>query len=63
MRKFSEAYARRTGTFFCSDPGVTSVVIKVRRPAASPALLPAPTTAPPLPLSFRPPLPKEDSAV
>merc|ERR1719352_135589 len=28
MRKFSEAYARRTGTFFCSDPGVTSVVIK-----------------------------------
>jgi ferredoxin-thioredoxin reductase catalytic chain len=28
MRRFSEAYARRTGTYFCSDPGVTSVVIK-----------------------------------
>jgi len=28
MRKFSEQYARRTKTFFCSDPGVTAVVIK-----------------------------------
>ena len=29
MRKFSEQYARRSGTYFCSDKGVTSVVIKV----------------------------------
>eukprot|EP00246_Nothoceros_aenigmaticus_P010628 TRINITY_DN2730_c0_g1_i1.p1 TRINITY_DN2730_c0_g1~~TRINITY_DN2730_c0_g1_i1.p1 ORF type:complete len:150 (-),score=16.52 TRINITY_DN2730_c0_g1_i1:322-771(-) len=28
MRKFSEQYARRTGTYFCADKGVTSVVIK-----------------------------------
>ncbi|KAI4366640.1 hypothetical protein MLD38_022494 [Melastoma candidum] len=28
MRKFSEQYARRSGTFFCVDKGVTSVVIK-----------------------------------
>ncbi|KAJ8567031.1 hypothetical protein K7X08_019239 [Anisodus acutangulus] len=28
MRKFSEQYARRSGTYFCSDKGVTSVVIK-----------------------------------
>ncbi|GJP53413.1 hypothetical protein CLOM_g12560 [Closterium sp. NIES-68] len=28
MRKFSEQYARRTGTYFCVDKGVTSVVIK-----------------------------------
>nr|ARW64918.1 ferredoxin thioreductase subunit b [Polysiphonia sertularioides] len=28
MLKFSEAYAKRTGTFFCIDPGVTSVVIE-----------------------------------
>nr|YP_009511401.1 ferredoxin thioreductase subunit b [Gracilariopsis mclachlanii]AXI97278.1 ferredoxin thioreductase subunit b [Gracilariopsis mclachlanii] len=28
MRKFSEAYAKRTGTFFCSDPSVTAVVIE-----------------------------------
>nr|YP_010198931.1 ferredoxin thioreductase subunit b [Hydropuntia urvillei]UAD88380.1 ferredoxin thioreductase subunit b [Hydropuntia urvillei] len=28
MRKFSEAYARRTGTFFCSDASVTAVVIE-----------------------------------
>ncbi|EPS57678.1 ferredoxin thioredoxin reductase catalytic beta chain family protein [Genlisea aurea] len=29
MRKFSEQYARRSGTYFCVDKGVTSVVIKV----------------------------------
>ncbi|CAN1726074.1 Ferredoxin-thioredoxin reductase catalytic chain, chloroplastic [Linum perenne] len=28
MRKFSEQYARRSGTYFCADKGVTSVVIK-----------------------------------
>nr|YP_010199336.1 ferredoxin thioreductase subunit b [Gracilariopsis tenuifrons]UAD89194.1 ferredoxin thioreductase subunit b [Gracilariopsis tenuifrons] len=28
MRKFSEAYAKRTGTFFCSDVSVTAVVIE-----------------------------------
>lgn len=28
MRKFSEQYARRTGTYFCMDKSVTSVVIK-----------------------------------
>ncbi|CAN0857513.1 Ferredoxin-thioredoxin reductase catalytic chain, chloroplastic [Linum grandiflorum] len=28
MRKFSEQYARKSGTYFCSDKGVTSVVIK-----------------------------------
>ncbi|KAL2635320.1 hypothetical protein R1flu_006799 [Riccia fluitans] len=28
MRKFSEQYARRSGTYFCCDKGVTSVVIK-----------------------------------
>ncbi|GLJ05399.1 hypothetical protein SUGI_0017600 [Cryptomeria japonica] len=28
MRKFSEIYARRSGTYFCVDKGVTSVVIK-----------------------------------
>nr|ARO91329.1 ferredoxin thioredoxin reductase beta chain [Rhodochaete parvula]ASK39594.1 ferredoxin-thioredoxin reductase beta subunit [Rhodochaete parvula] len=28
MRKFSETYAERTGTFFCSDLSVTSVVIE-----------------------------------
>ena len=28
MRKFSEQYAKRTGTYFCVDPGVTSVVIE-----------------------------------
>ena len=28
MRKFSEAYAKRTGTFFCLDMTVTSVVIE-----------------------------------
>nr|YP_009399861.1 ferredoxin thioreductase subunit b [Tolypiocladia glomerulata]ARW69680.1 ferredoxin thioreductase subunit b [Tolypiocladia glomerulata] len=28
MLKFSEAYARKTGTFFCVDPSVTAVVIK-----------------------------------
>ena len=30
MRKFSEQYARKSGTYFCVDKGVTSVVIKVR---------------------------------
>ena len=28
IRKFAETYARRTGTYFCSDPGVTAVVLK-----------------------------------
>nr|YP_009295841.1 ferredoxin-thioredoxin reductase beta subunit [Schimmelmannia schousboei]AOM64776.1 ferredoxin-thioredoxin reductase beta subunit [Schimmelmannia schousboei] len=28
MRKFSEAYAKRTGTFFCLDISVTAVVIE-----------------------------------
>lgn len=28
MRKFAEVYAKRTGTFFCSDLSVTSVVIE-----------------------------------
>uniref|UniRef100_A0A2P2JXN1 Ferredoxin-thioredoxin reductase catalytic chain, chloroplastic n=1 Tax=Rhizophora mucronata TaxID=61149 RepID=A0A2P2JXN1_RHIMU len=29
MRKFSEQYARKSGTYFCADKGVTAVVIKV----------------------------------
>lgn len=28
MRKFSETYAKRTGTFFCVDTSVTAVVIE-----------------------------------
>ncbi|XP_047335041.1 ferredoxin-thioredoxin reductase catalytic chain, chloroplastic-like [Impatiens glandulifera] len=28
LRKFSEQYARKSGTYFCVDKGVTSVVIK-----------------------------------
>ena len=28
MRKFSERYAKNSGTYFCSDPSVTAVVIK-----------------------------------
>jgi len=28
MRKFSERYAKNSKTYFCSDPGVTAVVIK-----------------------------------
>lgn len=28
MRKFSEAYAKKTGTFFCSEPSVTLAVIE-----------------------------------
>nr|QHO64226.1 Ferredoxin thioreductase subunit b [Lympha mucosa] len=28
MRKFSETYAKRTGTFFCIDSSVTAVVIE-----------------------------------
>nr|YP_010336026.1 ferredoxin-thioredoxin reductase beta subunit [Tsunamia transpacifica]QUE27916.1 FtrB [Tsunamia transpacifica]UNJ14432.1 ferredoxin-thioredoxin reductase beta subunit [Tsunamia transpacifica] len=28
MRKFSETYARRTNTFFCSDSTVTAIVIE-----------------------------------
>nr|YP_009313854.1 Ferredoxin thioreductase subunit b [Hommersandiophycus borowitzkae]SCW22108.1 Ferredoxin thioreductase subunit b [Hommersandiophycus borowitzkae] len=28
MRKFSETYAKRTGTFFCLDSSVTEVVVK-----------------------------------
>ena len=27
IRKFAETYAQRTGTYFCSDPGVTAVVL------------------------------------
>nr|CAB3503078.1 unnamed protein product [Digitaria exilis] len=29
MRKFSEQYARRSNTYFCTDKTVTAVVIKV----------------------------------
>lgn len=29
MRKFSEQYARKSGTYFCADKSVTAVVIKV----------------------------------
>jgi hypothetical protein len=32
MRKFSEQYAKRTDTFFCSDLSVTAVVVKVSQP-------------------------------
>ncbi|MBO9997982.1 MAG: ferredoxin--nitrite reductase [Cyanobacteria bacterium SID2] len=28
MRKFSEQYAKRTGTYFCSDLSITAVVIE-----------------------------------
>jgi ferredoxin-thioredoxin reductase catalytic chain len=35
MRKFSEQYARRSSTFFCSDKSVTAVVIKVTHPHLS----------------------------
>ena len=28
MRKFSEAYAQKTGTFFCADAAVTAIVIE-----------------------------------
>lgn len=28
MRKFSQTYAKRSGTYFCVDPGVTAVVIE-----------------------------------
>lgn len=28
MRKFSETYAQRTGTYFCQDLGVTAVVLE-----------------------------------
>jgi ferredoxin-thioredoxin reductase catalytic chain len=28
VRSFAETYAKRTGTYFCVDPGVTAVVIK-----------------------------------
>ena len=28
MQKFSETYAQRTGTFFCSDLSITAVVIE-----------------------------------
>jgi ferredoxin-thioredoxin reductase catalytic chain len=28
MRKFSETYAKRTGTYFCADLGTTAVVIE-----------------------------------
>lgn len=28
MRKFSEKYAKNTGTFFCADPSVTNAVIE-----------------------------------
>jgi ferredoxin-thioredoxin reductase catalytic chain len=28
IRRFAETYALRTGTYFCSDPGVTAVVLE-----------------------------------
>ncbi|MFM2430035.1 MAG: hypothetical protein RLZZ511_1248 [Cyanobacteriota bacterium] len=28
VRSFAEAYAKRTNTYFCVDPGVTAVVLK-----------------------------------
>ncbi len=28
MRHFAETYAKRTGTYFCSDPSITAVVIE-----------------------------------
>lgn len=28
IRRFAETYAQRTGTYFCSDPGVTAVVLE-----------------------------------
>jgi ferredoxin-thioredoxin reductase catalytic chain len=28
IRKFAETYAQRTGTYFCSDLGVTAVVLE-----------------------------------
>ncbi len=28
MKKFAEQYAQRTGTYFCSDPAVTAVVLE-----------------------------------
>ena len=28
IRKFAETYAQRTGTYFCTDPSVTAVVLK-----------------------------------
>ncbi|NET36347.1 MAG: ferredoxin--nitrite reductase [Cyanothece sp. SIO1E1] len=28
MRKFAETYAKRSDTYFCSDPGVTAVVLE-----------------------------------
>lgn len=28
MRSFAQSYAKRTGTYFCSDPGVTAVVLE-----------------------------------
>lgn len=28
MRNFAETYAKRTGTYFCADPGVTAVVLE-----------------------------------
>ena len=29
IRKFAETYAQRTGTYFCADPSVTAVVLKL----------------------------------
>ncbi len=28
MKSFAESYAKRTGTYFCVDPGVTAVVLE-----------------------------------
>jgi ferredoxin-thioredoxin reductase catalytic chain len=28
MRNFAQSYAKRTGTYFCADPGVTAVVLE-----------------------------------
>uniref|UniRef100_A0A8I6XKE4 Ferredoxin-thioredoxin reductase catalytic chain, chloroplastic n=1 Tax=Hordeum vulgare subsp. vulgare TaxID=112509 RepID=A0A8I6XKE4_HORVV len=39
MRKFSEQYARRSSTFFCSDKSVTAIVIKKKKPLFCTGLL------------------------
>lgn len=31
MRKFSEQYAKKSGTYFCVDKSVTAVVVKVSK--------------------------------
>jgi hypothetical protein len=34
IRKFAETYAQRTGTYFCSDPGVTALSAVMLKPSA-----------------------------